>query len=250
MSQRSMLVPGKKLTVESPKPARVFEQIIEYFRDQMATGSLRPGDKLLPERELSESLGVSRHSLREALRALELLGVVEVRTGQGASIRAPDFEAVAAFLGVALSLQPTAFDSVTEARVAIECEAIRLAATRADSSDLRAIKDALDRIPREASDPHRGGESDFAFHTEIVRASHSPVLYFAYEALAALLRRSHQDRRAAVYAQPDFVATIAEAHRRLFEAIEARDPDRASSEMRNHFSLAERYYAVFEEGSE
>lgn len=250
MVPKKRFPPGQTLTVAAPKPARVFEGIIEYFRDQMANGQLRPGDKLLPERELSERLGVSRHSLREALRALEMLGVIEVRVGQGAYVRVPDFEAVASFLGVALSLQPTAFDSVMEARIAIECEAIRLAATRADASDLRMIKEALDRIPDEVGDPLKGGETDFAFHTAIVRASHSPVLLFAYEALAALLQKSHQERRSAIYAQPDFVATIGEAHRQLYDAIVARDPEGASARMRSHFFLADQYYSEFEEGSE
>ena len=228
------------------KPTRVFEGIVAYFRDQMARGQLRSGDRLLPERELSERLGVSRHSLREALRALEMLGVIEVRTGQGTFMRPPEFHAIASFLGMALSLEPSAYDSVTEARIAIECEAIRRACERADANDLALIKQALDQIPRELSDAERGGDTDFFFHTMIVRAAHSPVILFVYEALEALLKRSHQERRAAVFHLPGFMATMGDAHTRLYEAIQVRDAERAEREMREHFSLAEQYFAKLE----
>jgi GntR family transcriptional regulator, transcriptional repressor for pyruvate dehydrogenase complex len=238
--------PGATLVARTLRPTRVFEGIVEYFRDQMAQGLLRPGDRLLPERELSERLGVSRHSLREALRAMEMLGVVDVRTGQGAFVRAPDFHAIALFLGIALSLQPSVFDRVTEARIAIECEAIRLACERADTNDLALIKEALCQIPRQLADADRGGDTDFQFHTMIVRAAHSPVILFVYEALEALLKRSHHERRAAVFHLPGFMATMGQAHQRLYEAIVARDADGAEREMRQHFSLAEQYFSRLE----
>lgn len=237
---------GDGESLVAPKSSRIFEDVIEYFRGQIAQGKLRPGDRLLPERELCERLGVSRHSLREALRSLEMLGMIDVRRGQGAFVSTPDANAVASFLGISLSLQPSAFESVTEARMAIECQAIRLACKRADASDLALIHEALQEIPQELGNTDRGGDADYRFHTMIVKASHSEVLLFLYQALESLLKRSHHQRRAAIFNMPDFLSTLGEAHDRLYEAIVSRDENRAEEEMRRHFFLVQRYYAELE----
>lgn len=232
---------GKALV--APAGERNFERIIEYFKDQMASGALKPGDRLLSERELAERLGISRPSLREALRTLQMLGLVDIRPGQGSFVSSPDHHALASVFGVTLSLQPAAASSILEARIAIECEAIRLACERATQSDLTVIERALAEIPLSADDPELGAQADFEFHTAIVKASHSGVLLLVYESLEALLRRSHQQRRETAYRDPSFLETLGPAHQALYDAIVARDSETAESRMRRHFSILQEFYA-------
>lgn len=227
----------------APAGERTFERIIEYFKAQMVDGTLKPGDRLLSERELAERLGISRPSLREALRTLQMLGLVDIRPGQGSFISSPDYHALASVFGITLSLQPSAASSILEARIAIECEAIRLACQRATAQDLSIIERALAEIPRGVTDPELGAQTDFEFHTAIVRASHSEVLLLLYESLEALLRRSHQERRQAAYNDASFLDTLGPAHRALYDAVVARDSEEAESQMRRHFSLLQEYYA-------
>lgn len=225
-------------SIVAPGEAQVFEEIFQFFKGQLASGELKPSDRLLSERELSQRLGVSRASLREAMRAMALLGVIEIRPGQGTFVRSPDLSVLQDFFGVVLAMQPTVYDHVLEARIAIECHAVRLASLRAEAEDIRRLQAALRHVLDTVGDLETGAEADFKFHEAILRASHNEVLVFIHDAIGTLLRRSHVDRRAAVIGQTDYIARVSQAHRRIVEAIVKRDPDRAEAEMREHFLLA------------
>lgn len=218
----------------------VFEDVFRLFKAQLLDGELKPGDRLLPERELAAKLGVSRASLREVMRTLALLGVVEIRPGQRAFIRAPDMSMLQDFFGLALAMQPTHYDQLLEARIAIECRAIRLACQHAGSEDHAKLATALRAIGATVDDPDRGADADFSFHAAIVRAARNEVLQFMHEAIGAQLRRSHHIRREAVVGRPEVLSTIWEDHARVYEAILSRDPDKAEAVLRDHFSLAQR----------
>ncbi|HEX7127426.1 MAG TPA: FadR/GntR family transcriptional regulator [Thermodesulfobacteriota bacterium] len=226
------------LSVVASTEAHLFEEIFQFFKSQLVSGALRPGDRLLSERELATRLGVSRASLREVMRAMALLGVVEIRPGQGTFVRSPDVGVLRDFFGVMLAMQPTVYEHVLEARIAIECHAIRLACTNARPEDEARLRLALDRILETVEDADTGADADFEFHAAIVQASRNAVLLFVYEAIETLLRRSHHERRAAIIGRPDVLVTLGEAHRRVLDAILGRDPDRAETVLREHFDLA------------
>jgi GntR family transcriptional regulator, transcriptional repressor for pyruvate dehydrogenase complex len=226
--------------VKTSAEPKVFEEVFRLFKSQLIAGELRPSDKLLPERELSQKLGVSRASLREVMRVLALLGVVEIRPGQGAFIRAPDLSILQDFFGLVLAMQPTLYEHLLEARIAIECRAIRLACRQASPEDHARIASALKRIASTVDDPDLGAEADFDFHAAIVRASQNEVLLFIHEAIASHLRRSHHERREAVVGKQHVLSTLSEDHSRVYEAILEGDPDNAETLLRAHFTLAQR----------
>jgi GntR family transcriptional repressor for pyruvate dehydrogenase complex len=226
--------------VKSADAPKVFEEIFRLFKAQLLSGELKPGDRLLPERELSQKLGISRASLREVMRVLALLGVVEVRPGQGTFIRKPDLSFLQDFFGLVLAMQPTLYEHLLEARIAIECRAIRLATRQASPEDHARIADALRRIGQTVADPDLGAEADFEFHAAIVRASQNEVLLFIHEAIASHLRRSHHERREAVVGRPEVLSSLLEDHDRVYEAILTGDPDRAEAVLKEHFVLAQR----------
>ena len=115
------------------------EKVFAFFRDALVEGSLKPGDRLLGERELSLRLGVSRPLLREALRSLSMLGFLDIRHGKGAYIRQADISVLSDFFTFSLAQQPDILDAVMQARIAIECQEIRLACQRATETDLKGI---------------------------------------------------------------------------------------------------------------
>lgn len=225
----------------APSPDRVFERVFALLRDQIVAGALKPGDRLLAERELAQRLNVSRASLREALRAMEMLGLVEIRACQGTFIQRPGLRVLQDFFGVALSLGGADMGDIVEARMAIECQAIRLACRRATPEDLARIRAALERLRATVADVGLGGDADCDFHTAVVRASHNETLLSVYEALQALLRRSHRDRRAVAKELEGFLDELGDAHETIYRAIVAGDEDTAEREMRRHFYLAQDY---------
>jgi GntR family transcriptional repressor for pyruvate dehydrogenase complex len=217
------------------------DKVFAFVRERLLDGSIRPGDALIPERELAAQLSVSRPVLREALRALAAIGVVEIRDRVGTIVRRPDVSVLGDFFSFALAQGSDIIDDVMEARVAIECQAIRLACRRATVSDFERIREALDRVEATIDDPVEGGKADFDFHAALVRASKSETLMSIYQAMSGLLLRSHLSRRELVRVDAELKGYVLEDHRRILEALAARDEQRADKVLRNHFEIGNEY---------
>jgi DNA-binding FadR family transcriptional regulator len=215
--------------------ARVFT----FFRDRLLAGELKAGDRLLAERELALALGVSRPVLREALRSLAMLGLLDIQHGRGAFVRAADASVLGQALTLCLAPEPNILDDVLQARIAIECQAIRLACERASERDLQGIAGTLDTLVDSLDDPERGGPADYAFHFAIVRASSSGSLMKIYEAISPLLMRSHVERRRDTFREPAITAHLVDAHREVFLSLARRDPDAAERRLREHFLIGD-----------
>src|ERR1700742_178438 len=132
-------------------------RVLTFFRDRLLSGELKAGDRLLPERELSLVLSVSRPVLREALRLLAMLGLLDIQHGRGAFVRAADASVLGQALTLCLAPEPNILDDVLQARIAIECQAIRLACQRASERDLQGLAVTLDTLVGSLDDPERGG---------------------------------------------------------------------------------------------
>jgi DNA-binding FadR family transcriptional regulator len=143
------------------------------------------------------------------------------------------------FLTFCLAQQPDMLDDIMQARVAIECQAIRLACIRATDSDLSRIGGLLTRLMDTLHDAEDGGAADFAFHMAIVEASRSPALVTVYRSISDLLKRSHVQRRAETSDAPGITDYLVEAHREVFLSILARDPDKADRMLREHFAIGD-----------
>lgn len=220
---------------------RGFETVFAFLRDQLLTGALKPGDRLIPERELAARLGVGRPLVREALRALSALGVVAIRERIGAVVTRPDVAVLNDVFAFAMAQQPTLADDVMEARVAIECQAIRLACVRATIADFERLQRALMAISATIDDPDAGGKADFDFHRAIVRASRAETLMVLHNAMAGLLTNAHRSRRELVQSFPSMKTYLIDDHKRVFDALVARDPHEADAALRRHFAIGDDY---------
>jgi GntR family transcriptional regulator, transcriptional repressor for pyruvate dehydrogenase complex len=218
-----------------------FGKVFAFLRDQILDGTIRSGDRLVPERELAVQLGVSRPLVREALRALSMMGVVEIRSRVGTIVRRPDVSVLGDFFALTLAQQADMVDDVMEARIAIECQAIRLACRRATTQDFERIKAALACIASTIGDAARGAQADFDFHEAVVRAAKSETLGSLYDALGNLLLRSHRDRRELVDTHPGIKGFLVKDHQRIFEAIVSGDEEKAEQVLRKHFGIGDRY---------
>jgi GntR family transcriptional repressor for pyruvate dehydrogenase complex len=209
-------------------------EILARLQQGIRDGVLSVGDKLPSERELAESLGVSRNSVREAIRALEALDVIEVRHGDGTFIKAPDVASLLSpFLDVLLEKQ-TFLREVLEFRRLVEPAIARLAAERATDEDLERLRRILEDHEARIKKRQAVVDVDIAFHREIAQAAHNSVIQSTLELLSTTL----QDFR---YLWGEGrPARSASAHRAVFEAIARRDGEAAELAMAEHIRGVEK----------
>ncbi|TMR99909.1 FadR/GntR family transcriptional regulator [Nonomuraea basaltis] len=200
---------------------------------ELLSGHLPAGSKLQSERQLAERFGVSRPMVREVLRTLEERGLIEVRAGRGAYVRAA---------GPAVSVRPfdTAYRQrkptprhLVQARMMLERETARLAAEHATEADLAAMRAALDRCDQ-ARDVVSKARADLDFHAAVARASRNPVIETMFDSISPLvfelMLRSLSDPAISREGLP--------YHDLVLRAIEDGDPTAARAAMERHLDLA------------
>jgi GntR family transcriptional regulator, transcriptional repressor for pyruvate dehydrogenase complex len=227
--------------VRQEEDSKGFEKVFSFLRDLLLDGAIQPGDKLIPERDLALKLGVSRPVVREALRALSMIGAVEIRERVGTIVRRPDVSTLGEFFAFALAQEKDVVEDVMEARVAIECQSIRLACRRATLADLERLRAAINRIETTVDQVELGSQADFEFHAALVQAGGSKTLMNLHSTVAALLMHSHRNRRETVLMHPDIKARVIADHRRIFQAVVDRDEEAADRVLREHFSIGDEY---------
>ncbi len=222
-----------------PAASKGYDQVVAYLSDEMEHGRLNPGDRLPPERMLSAQLNISRPIVREALRALAMIGVLEIQHGRGTFVRTPDISSLGHFFSFLFTREAGDVDDVMDVRRGLERQAVRLACVRADARDFDRLAEALEAIRATIDDPEAGGQADFQFHTRLVEASHSPALIQIYAIVSRMLERNHVRRRRRITATPRFQEYLIDDHLGLFEAIRQRDVERSERLLTQHFEIGD-----------
>lgn len=196
---------------------------------------MKPGQKLPPERDLAGRFQVSRTSIREALRVLEINGIVEVRPGGGNFIRPLEVQALVDDLAAAVN---KAVDSlifeILEVRRIIETECAALAAQRATSRDLERIRRCLDDMARSEHDEELGLAADLSFHYSIARATNNSALLGLMKALGEHMKETIKATRRHRFSKPGRFADTLDEHRQIYLSIAVKDSTRASKLMEDH----------------
>ncbi len=222
---RPVVAPGR---VQRP---RLYEQIVELLVDLIREQGLGPGDKLPPERELAQALGVSRASLAQALVALEVVGQVHVRHGEGVVVtRSVEPERS---LLEAVRHHHDSLPDIIDARSALEAKIAALAAQRHTEEDLRAIDEAIALMEQQVGEGGRGLEGDRAFHEAVTRAAHSRVLARLMAEIGELITET----RIESLSQPGRPQESLEMHRAVAEAVRRRDAAAAADAMSHHIAV-------------
>lgn len=225
---------GRLDNVREVVGGRVSRQVVQQFQDLIRRGELSAGDRLPAERELAERFGVGRNSIREALRELDMIGLVESRHGEGTFVRTPDPGQLMAPFRSVIELSAPAAESVLEFRLTFEPGVAALAARKVTDPSRQRLGAALEEF--EASLTPRGTrteQADAAFHFAIAQATGNPTVVAVHRALLELLTAFRSTLTHAAY-QPN--RQIAAGHRELYEAIAARDEDRARAVMQAHLA--------------
>jgi GntR family transcriptional repressor for pyruvate dehydrogenase complex len=227
------------MTYQPVERRKVYEQIAEQLLGQIGSGRLRPGDPMPPERELTESFGVGRSSIREALRMLESLGVIRAANG-GAFVVAEAANPLNSSLRLVFTLDDRAgMHDLFELRRIIDCEAAALAAERRSEAHLEEMAAAISEMERSLAEHDRGErfiEADLRFHLAVAEATGNRMLLHSMHAIRDVVRRA----LLTVYFIPQSPESAVVEHRAVRAAIAAGDAARARDEMRNHLVRVER----------
>jgi GntR family transcriptional repressor for pyruvate dehydrogenase complex len=215
--------------------AALAQQIVERVLRMIKDGQLKPGDRLPPERELALTMKVGRPALREALRALALINVIEIKRGAGAYVTELETAQLIQHLDFVFSLDDSTILDLFDARKIVEVGIIELAAQRTTDEDIQELEACLERSISSTHDPETFVFADLELHALIARIARNPVLLRFMQSIHQLGLAS---RRRTAHLSGVTQQSI-EDHRRIVDTLMARDPIAAREAMLAHLGNVE-----------
>ncbi len=213
------------------RSSRLYEQIVEQIEQAILNGELRRGDQLPAERELAEQFGVSRTAVREAVKALREKGLVEAFSGRGTFVTDGTSQAMRQSLDLVTRIGgPDGSAQLAEVRAILEPEIAALAAERIEEQLLITLREAVAVMDRSLEDPEAYIEADLDFHLALAEGATNPVILSLVDSIVVLLR----EQRLRTFRVDGGPQRGQYHHKRILEAIEQRDADKARAAMREH----------------
>jgi GntR family transcriptional regulator, transcriptional repressor for pyruvate dehydrogenase complex len=227
--------PGADPTPEPPGTVRAYEGLLAHLHRQVEDGVLKPGDKLPSERKLAERFGVGRSSVRDAIRILEVRGIVKPRQGGGTVVQAFSSDTLVAELAGALVRKRALVQDLMDVRCMLEPPLAARAAAHASAEQIEHMGEILRRQRARAKRGELAVDEDSDFHSEIARAAGNPVILAVLDTLVNLLTET---RRRFLQDEERARASLA-GHERVLRAIRRREPGLAEAAMRKHIRAVE-----------
>jgi GntR family transcriptional repressor for pyruvate dehydrogenase complex len=224
------------------KTRRLYEDIVEQIKHFISGGALKPGDKLPAERDMAERLQVSRVSVREAIKAMEMLGFVDIRPGDGTFVRDTNTDDIIRPLAMFLAVERNSLLDMFELRRIFETATAGLAAERADAGEVEHLGEVLEKmkIGLNLQDSEKGEEFDTQFHYGIAEATHNSLLTKLFRTVSEEFAKANSAARRQLWSgSADNAQIIIDQHTEIYEAIRNRDGKLASEVMLKHLSFAE-----------
>ena len=221
-----MLDRFSEIKVETP-----VDKIIRQIRNLITIGELSPGDKLPPERKLSEKFGVGRSVVRDAIRKLEFYGIVKTQPQSGTVIEGMGIVALEGLISDVLNIEETDFKSLVETRLLLEIESAGKAAERRTVDDLIILKGALKEYEDKIAEGVSAVEEDLLFHLKIAEASGNSVLKSLMLIITPDIIKSFTTLNVC---KEDRIHSTLNEHKEILDQIIAQNSEGARTAMRNH----------------
>lgn len=217
------------------------------LRNYIEKNELKPGDRLPTELTLAQNMGISRGTVREALKALEALGIVETRRGEGMFLQAFSFKTVLRNIPVALVFGPLELLELLQVRKALECQFIKQVASNLSETKLANLKEYLGEMLQcvAENDAVRNSEIDYLFHNELYFDQENELLLELIDTFVRFMNEAGVGVSTATDLEANY-----QVHLELVSALEAKDGIKSSQCMAKHFSYAEqrvREYIEYQE---
>jgi GntR family transcriptional repressor for pyruvate dehydrogenase complex len=213
------------------RTSRLYEQIVQQIEESVLKGTLKPGDQLPAERELAQTLGVSRTAVREAVKTLREKGLVEAYSGRGTFITDGTSQAARQSFDLMIKVgQQEGSPHLAELRLILEPGIAALAASRIQEPEIVAMREAVAVMDRAQRDPEAYIEADLDFHLALAEAAGNPLILSLIDSIVGLLR----EQRIRIFNVEGGPQRGQIHHKRILEAVERHDPELARSTMRAH----------------
>jgi GntR family transcriptional repressor for pyruvate dehydrogenase complex len=219
------------------KPKRISDQIFEQLRDLVYRGHFKPGERLMTEREIADTLCVSRPTVREAINKLVAMGILVHRQGEGTFVTSPGDGAPKNPLAAAMHDEDVSLRELLEVRLWLECNAAALAARRATDEDIVALEKSLNEMISEIDKGELGHHADVSFHMAISYASKNTVQLHIMKNLYDLIFFGIKENLQRLYSEPGNLAQIAQQHTDIFRNIRGHESNAAYEAMKRHITF-------------
>ncbi len=243
----------KNLHFDSIANKSVVDRIIDSVTDAISSGALRPGDQMPTEMELVESLGVSRNSVREAVKILEAIGVVEIRRAEGTFVSSGFKNRMLDPLVYGLILENGSAQEVIELRRIFEAGVMQLAVEKATPADIQATEAALAKLRKAArhtaADAQALYEADLEFHKVLEEAAHNSLTVKIGQIINRLTTPTRQ-RAVSNFLQRGEVELFISLHQQLYDVLACRDVENMRSAIEDHYRYWKEQFAPASTGGE
>jgi GntR family transcriptional regulator, transcriptional repressor for pyruvate dehydrogenase complex len=226
--------------IKPEKNMKVYDQVVEQVRDMIVEGSLKKGDRLPSERDLAEQLNISRSSVREAIRALDVIGLVESRHGGGNYIRESFENSLFEPLSMMFMLEKCKIRDILELRRIMEVETSALAASRIRNDELDKLSIIIEKM-KITGDEEINVQLDRDFHYSIARASENFLVINILDVISTLMDTFIKGARGIILSDEKNRQELNLRHESIYKSLSNHDPEGTVSEMRKHFDLIEEY---------
>ena len=216
------------------KHVKVSDEVVDQIRNLISQGKLKPGDRLLPERELIREFDVSRPSLREALNSLITMGFLEIK-GKRTFIKSVASESMQNPLSLLIKADAQKLFDLIEVRKAIEAWGAFLAAQRATEEDIKQLENIIEDMKKAYEQGRSWEKQDADFHLGMAQATHNTIQTHVMSTIYDLLRESV----AKVFKDRAKVKKLLDHHQRIFNAIKNHSPDKARERILEHLNYVE-----------
>ncbi|MDN5353078.1 MAG: GntR family transcriptional regulator, transcriptional repressor for pyruvate dehydrogenase complex [Clostridiales bacterium] len=219
---------------------KVYMQIISQIKERIRSGELKKGDRLPSERTMSEELGASRATVREAIRAMELMGLVHCVQGEGNFITSNIENSLIEPISMIFMLEQGNFGEINELRRALELEAVKLASNRISKASLDQLEILCRAIESDDRETIRA-KADQQFHYEIAKASGNIFIINILNAAAFIIEDFIRDIRIKILSDTKGGDVMNTHHRGILEALRTGDTEKAVYFMQEHMKLIDRF---------
>jgi len=221
---------------------KMYQKVIQQVKQMIYCGQLKKGDKLPAERTLAVQLGVSRNSIREAFSALELLGILDSRQGEGSFVsNEPLRNASVEPLSILFMLEDNAESQLIDLRRILEAECAFLAAQSASEKDINLLRECISEFEQNSIDENFSTKVDRIFHFTVAKASGNVLLYYLYSAISETLNFNIKNMRSKIIYEPANIELLLGQHRQIYQHIARRNPLEARQAMLEHIEFIKSY---------
>ena len=205
---------------------KAYKGVIDYFKKKIMDGELRPGEKLPPERDIAERLNVSRNSVREAIRIMDMTGVISSQQGSGNYITCEFQKSLAETMTMMFAMDQIDYKQISQIRQALECLAFSLAIEHASDEQIKEMESLV-----------KNAALDKKLHFMLAQSSGNILVLDFLEACSGVIDSFIHDMRAAILRTEERKKLLNECHKKLIEALKEKDEKKGQEALKRHFML-------------